>query len=66
VPTAGLFSSLETVINIETNCNTALLIVVCGLGWGSSTVRGREEEGAGEICIKMGLMICTSDEAELG
>jgi len=34
VPTAGLFSSLGTVINIETNCNTALLIVVWGLGVG--------------------------------
>ena len=32
VPTAVVFSSLETVINIEPNCNTALLIFVWGLG----------------------------------
>jgi len=34
VPTAVLFSSLGTVINIETNCNTALLIVVLSFGGG--------------------------------
>jgi len=38
--------------------------VLGGGGW-SSTVRGREEEGAGEIYIKMSLIICTSGETEL-